>query len=270
MQKIPVYVISLENARERRALIKAHLDGLNIEYELSDAVEGIKLNQDYREKVNPTKNMSPGALGCYLSHIRVYEQIVATQTPVALILEDDTVLSYRVKAVLDNGCQNLDFDYCFLGSADYGDEGFVFYDADSALELGSGLKAYLLSSGPYCTNAYLITLQGAKKRVACAMPARTAIDHYHFLPYRPRFRAIVPMVAFLNGQTAIKSLASETWTIGQKQFHQLWWFYPLRDLVKIKGLRKSLSLKRGKFTSAGNWRSFSSAHRVVPRSWLEP
>jgi glycosyl transferase family 25 len=263
-------VISLESARERRTLIKEHLGALGIQYRLFDAVDGNKLDPDYREQVNPNKNMSPGTLGCYLSHIRVYEHIIATETAVALVLEDDTVLSYRVKALLDKGCQSLDFDYCFLGSADFGDEGFVFYDVDSALELGSGLKAYLLSSGPYCLNAYLITLQGAKKRIACAMPARTAIDHYHFLPYRPRFRAIVPMLAFLSGQTAIKSLASETWTISQKQLHRFWWFYPLRDLVKLKSIRKMLSLKGRKFPSAGNWRSFASAFRVVPRNWLEP
>jgi glycosyl transferase family 25 len=184
MQKVPVYVISLEGARERRALIKAHLDGLKLEYELINAVEGMKLDPGYRERVNPNKNMSHGVLGCYLSHLYVYEHIIANQISVALILEDDTVLHYSVKALLENGCQNLDFDCCFLGSEDHGDEGYVFYDAGSAVELGGGFNAYVLSSGPYCNNAYLITLQGAKKRIACAFPARTAIDHYHFLPYR--------------------------------------------------------------------------------------
>ena len=270
MQKIPVYVISLECARDRRALMKTHLDGLKIEHELFNAVEGLKIDPGYREKVNPNKNMSLGALGCYLSHVHVYEHMVATHTLVALILEDDTVLSYRVKALLENGCQSLDFDYCFLGSADYGDEGFVFYDAGSAVELGSGFKAYLLSSGPYCLNAYLITLEGAKKRIGCALPARTAIDHYHFLPYKPRFRAIIPMLAFLNEQTAIESRASERWTISQKQLHRYWWFYPLRDLVKLRGLWKLLSLRRVKFSSPVNWQSFASAFRVVPRNWLEP
>ena len=270
MQKIPVYVISLESARERRALIKAHLDGLKIEYELINAVDGAKLDPGYRESVNPAKNMSPGALGCYLSHLHVYEHIIQNHISVALILEDDTVLHYSVKTLVENGCQNLDFDYCFLGSEDRGDEGYVLYDAGSAVELGSGFNAYLLSSGPYCLNAYLLTLQGAKKRIACAFPARTVIDHYHFLPYRPRFRAIIPMLAFLNEQTAVESLSSATWTISQKQLHKYWWFYPLRDLVKLKSLRKLLSLKRSKFPCAGRWQPFSSAFRVVPRNRLEP
>jgi len=101
MQKIPVYVISLESARERRSLMKAHLDDLKIVYELIDAVEGTKLDRSYRERVNPNKNMSPGQVGCYLSHLHVYEHIIANQVSVALILEDDTVLHHSAKALLD-------------------------------------------------------------------------------------------------------------------------------------------------------------------------
>ena len=270
MQKIPVYVISLESARERRAQVKAHLDGLKIEYQVISAVEGAKLDPGYREIANPSKNMSPGALGCCLSHFRAYENIIANQLSVALILEDDVVLHYSVKALLENGCQNLDFDYCFLGSEDHGDEGYVFYDADSAVELGGGEKAYLLSSGPYCLHAYLITLRGAEKRMACALPVGGGnIDHYHFLPYRPRFRAIIPLLAFVTEQSAIESVAAETWSISQKQLHRYWWFYPLRDLVKLKGPRKWLSLKKSNFPYAGRWRSFSSAAKVVRRNRLE-
>ena len=266
MQQIPVYVISLARASERRQLITRHLDGLGFEYTMIDAVEGAKLSDEYMQTVNPNRNMSPGVLGCYLSHIQVYERIVADQTPVALILEDDTVVDSKVKALLEHGSESLDFDYCFLGSDDRGDEGDVFYDADSGIALGVGLDAYVLSSGPYCTNAYLVTLGGAKKRLDCAFPARTAIDHYHFLPYRPRFRAVIPLIAFLNEQHAAGSLSSGAWTLNQEWLHQYWWFYPLRDLLKLRRVRKGLSLKRGKFPHAGRWRPFASAFKVARRS----
>jgi glycosyl transferase, family 25 len=264
MQKIAVYVLSCESARERRALMKTHLDELNIEYEFVDAVEGAKLDPAYRESLTPNRNMAPGVLGCYLSHIQVYERLVATRTPVALILEDDTVLDPRAKALLENGCDDLDFDYCFLGSDDRGDEGFVFYDPGSATELARGLKAYLLSSGPFCLNAYLITLQGAKQRLGCAHPILTAIDHYHFLPYRPRFKAVIPMLAFLNEHHAMGANSSTAWTMTQKRFHGYWWFYPLRDLVKLKALRKMLVRNLGKLRHERRWRPFPSAMKVPP------
>ena len=95
MQSLPVFVISLKSATERRALIEEHLRGLGIDYELINAVKGDELEPSYRREINPAGNMSPGTLGCYLSHIHVYERMIEKQLPVALILEDDTVLIVR-------------------------------------------------------------------------------------------------------------------------------------------------------------------------------
>lgn len=266
MEKIPVYVISLESARERRALMTEHLRDLGIDYELIDAVKGSSLDSNYRQSLNPNGNMSHGELGCYLSHIRIYERMIEQKISVALVLEDDTVMHHSVKVLIESGCQSLDFDYCFLGSEDRGDEGYVFYDSEASVKLTGQHSAYLLSSGPYCTNAYLITLDGAKKRMACAFPARTAIDHYRFLPYRPRFRAIVPMLAFVNEQSAEGALSSVSWNGLQKRLRAYWWFYALRDLLKLKGPRKLFCLFRTKFPHPGRWQSFESGLRVVRRS----
>jgi glycosyl transferase family 25 len=270
MPDIPVYVISLATARERRALITTHLERLHIPYTLVDAVEGNKLGQSYKDQVNPDGNMSPASLGCYLSHVRLYEHVVANDIPVALILEDDTVVHPSLGAFLKSGCQSLDFDYCLLGSWDRGDQGFVFYDANSGVEIGDGLNAYRLSTGPYCLNAYLISLEGARKRVACAFPARTAIDHYRFLPYQPRFRAILPMLAFLNEQAAIESVASLTWESWQSKLHRYWWFYPLRSFVQFDYFRKQIARAKGDFPDSGNWCIFPSAFRVARPNRLDP
>jgi GR25 family glycosyltransferase involved in LPS biosynthesis len=236
MQNVPVYIVSLKGATERRALIHEHLRGLGIDYEFIDAVRGDALDPTYRKEV-------------------------------ALILEDDTVLHYSVKALVDSGCQSLDFDYCLLGSDDIGDEGYVFYDSGKPVSLSSQHEAYFLSSGPFCLNAYLITLEGAKKRMSCAFPARTPIDHYHFLPYRPRFMAVIPMLAHVNEQSAVKSMSSVNWSGFEKSARKYWWYYPLRDIVKLKALKKLLALRTTKFPSPGRWRSFESAFKVVPRRY---
>ena len=263
MQRVPVYIVSLKDATERRALISKHLRGLGIEYELIDAVRGASLDLKYRNEVNPAGNMSMGALGCYLSHIQIYERMVRQNIPVALILEDDTVLHYSVKDLIENGCETLDFDYCFLGSDDCGDEGYVFYDLKKSEKIYNQHHAYLLSSGPYCSNAYLITFEGAKKRMSCALPACTAIDHYHFLPYRPRFMAIIPMLAFVNEQSAVDSMSSMTWSGLQKVARKHWWYYPLCDILKLKPLKKFLAIKKTTFPHQGYWRPVESAFKVV-------
>lgn len=263
---LPVYVISLKDAFERRTLIKKHLHTLGIEHEIIDAVSGKALSPEILREVNPAQNMSPGQIGCYLSHIQVYQRIVAQETSVAIILEDDAVLHPSVRKFVKCGCQRLDFDYCFLGSDDAGDAGYVYYDSAKPALISSQFLAYPLSSGPFCLHAYLITLEGAKKRVSCAFPARSAIDHYHYLPYKPRFMALIPMLAFVNELSAVQSMSSLNWSGWQTKARQHWWYYPMRDLVKLKMLRKLIALRRAEFPFPGRWKSFDSAFKVVRQS----
>ncbi|MBK1682247.1 hypothetical protein CKO18_01520 [Rhodoferax fermentans] len=269
MQVVPVFVVSLKTASDRRAALKSHLDDLGIQFEWIDAIRGDALSPQYRQEVNPTGNMSPGQLGCYLSHIHIYERIIEQALPVALVLEDDTVLHPSVKNLVATGCQHLEFDYCFLGSDDRGDAGFVFYNAATPAPLSKAHLSYPLSSGPFCTHAYLITLEGAKKRLACAYPARSAIDHYHHLPYTPRLMAVVPMLAFVNELSAVQSMSSLNWSGLQTMARKYWWYYPLRDVLKLKGLKKWLACRHTRFPHPGQWRPFESAFRVVRTRWLK-
>lgn len=269
MPTLPVFVISLKGAVKRRALIKKHLEALGIHHEIIDAVQGDTLTPEYIKEINPTGNMSQGQIGCYLSHIHLFERIVAQNIPVALILEDDTVLHPDVKPLVEHSCDYLDFDYCFLGSDDAGDAGFVFYDAEAPAPIGSHHRTYPLSSGPFCTHAYLITHEGAKKRLECAYPARSAIDHYQGLPYKPRLLAVIPMLAFVNELSAELSMSSLNWSGLQKKARKHWWYYPLRDFLKLKALRKWLAHRQCQFPHPGRWRSFSSAFRVVSPNHIQ-
>ena len=264
MQSIPVFIVSLKEATERRVILREHLQGLEIDFEFIEATRGSALDHAYRKVINPAANMSPQALGCYLSHINIYERILRENIPVALILEDDTVLHYSVKTLLDWGCQTLNFDYCFLLTEDHGDEGYVFYNTENSVDLTSEHKGYQLSTGPYCLNAYLITLQGAKNRMSCAFPARAPIDHYHYLPFRPRFFAIFPTLAYMNEQSAVDSMTSMNWSGLQKIARKYWWYYPLRDVVKFRALKKLLAMWQVKLPNHGRWRSFESGVKVVP------
>ena len=263
-----MYVINLAAATTRRALIRAHLDGLGIVYEWVDAVAGNALDLSDREQFEPLSAMSPGAVGCYLSHIRIYARMLAQHIPVALVLEDDTVLHYRVATLLQEGCRTLDFDYCFLGCSDAGDGRYIYYDADQSVRLSSQHQAYALSSGPNCTNAYLITLEGARKRMQCAFPVHHPIDHYHYLPYQPRFMATMPMCAFVNAQSVLGSLSSADWSVLKTQASAYWWYYPLRDVFTLRRLRKLRARARTVGARPGRWTLFDSAFRIVRRAVL--
>jgi len=94
---LPVYVISLARAADRRESITALLDADGVEYELVDAVDGAQLDMnDCTPPVNLEKCwkrygivMPKGAVGCALSHINIWKRMIAEQTEYAVVLEDD-------------------------------------------------------------------------------------------------------------------------------------------------------------------------------------
>jgi glycosyl transferase family 25 len=270
MQKVSVFVVSLKSATDRRTALQAHLAALGMDFEWFDAVRGDALSPQVRQEINPGGNMSPGQLGCYLSHIHIYEHIVEKALPLALILEDDVILHPSVVTLVRTGVQQLAFDYCFLGRDDQGDAGFVFYNAAAPSRLSERHMAYPLSSGPYCTHAYFITLEGAKKRLACAYPARSAIDHYRHLPYQPRFMSVMPMLGFVNELSAVQSMSSMKCSKLEVLARKQWWYYPLRDLLKLKAFKKWQARRLTKFPQPGRWRTFYTAFRVLPSHHLKP
>jgi len=94
---IPVYVISLARAADRRESITALLDADGVEYELVDAVDGRELDVSActpplnRDKCRKRYGvvMPAGAVGCALSHLQLWKRMIAEQTPFAIVLEDD-------------------------------------------------------------------------------------------------------------------------------------------------------------------------------------
>jgi GR25 family glycosyltransferase involved in LPS biosynthesis len=236
-QSVPVFVVSLARAADRRAAISGHLQRLDVKFELVDAVDGKTLSPDDLARwVHPDCKIHPGAIGCYLSHISVYERIVRDEIPVALILEDDARVSPRVKGLLDQPFESLDFDYCFLDSDGHNDRGTVYYDTNSFIRLCDGIKAFELSAGPHTTHAYLITRRGAAKRLEAAFPIQRSIDLYDHLPQRFVFRAVVsPKLAWVSAQslvsfTSAKATSSESLRFAFLRRFPL--FYTLRNVLR--------------------------------------
>lgn len=94
------FVISLARAENRRLAMRRQLDALGVDYEIVDAVEGRSLSEAELERVSDFRKMrrlgrvlSPGEIGCALSHLALYRRIVAEGLEAACVLEDDVVLS---------------------------------------------------------------------------------------------------------------------------------------------------------------------------------
>lgn len=271
-QSIPVFVVSLARALDRRSEIRNHLDSLGIQYRLMDAVDGREMSEADRAKVvAPGISIHAGAIGCYLSHLNIYSAMLAEDIPLALILEDDARLSPRAVALLKQGFKSLDFDYCFLDSDDHNDRGPIYYDRDEGVLVADGVYAYRLSAGPQTTHAYLITLEGARQRMEHAFPIAKAIDLYDHLPYPILFRAIVsPKLAWvsehsLTSFTSAKADDPASLSFAWLRRHPL--FYRVRDLVRLKQLRRSLEVRQrvrsGALPEKGRWAPLPSGREIV-------
>lgn len=113
-----LFVISLERCQERRRLVEANLQSLNLEYELVNAVDGKKLSNEElalvktedricldlasNKQVFVTNKLTDGEIGCALSHLKVYQKIIDLDLDYACILEDDVALYPPILKAFEN------------------------------------------------------------------------------------------------------------------------------------------------------------------------
>ena len=268
----PTFVVSLARAHDRRAAVCKHLQELGITFRLIDAVDGRALPaNEVATMVEPGQTMHPGAIGCYLSHLEIYRQVLAEQIPLALILEDDARLSPRCVNFLQTVKPTSAFDYCFLDSDDHNDRGPIFFDPDDATELAPGYCAYRLSAGPHTTHAYMITLECARKRLAHAFPLRKPIDLYDHLPYPIVFRAIVtPKLAWVSEHSLVsftsqKDVSTRSLSFSWLRKYPI--FYKLRDFLRLRHWRQRRVAQRlvaeGVLPSGHRWTALPQGRDVL-------
>jgi glycosyl transferase family 25 len=269
-QAIPVFAISLARSPERRAAIDRHLRGLGLDFEHVDAADGRLLSSSEISTISARPDLPPGAIGCYLSHIRLFERIVGQGIPLTCILEDDGRLRPPAVRLLRQGCSSVDFDICFLDCDDRNSKGVVCFDKDSRQEIAPGTFSYALSDGPHCTHAYLITLAGAKKRLVDPFPIRETIDQYQSVPDELHFRAVLfPRPAFVS----ILSRSSTIIGAGRGGIPLYRWrsapgFYAVRDLLKGRALERWIEMRRkrrtGELSRTRRWRPLPAGREIMP------
>ena len=108
MQTIPIYIISLRRTPERRLNIQRQLDAYNLKYQVIEAVDaynfkGAELKVLDVENPYQVDNANRlGALGCLLSHIKFYDQIIQNNHKIACVLEDDAQLLPSFLSILNS------------------------------------------------------------------------------------------------------------------------------------------------------------------------
>lgn len=115
-----IYVISLEQDVNKRNKISEILTSYGLKYHFVNAIYGKNLSEQERQfhiekstgKILDRGFMpTPGEIGCTLSHMKAYEQIVNTGDEWACILEDDVILDQRFqKFIREFDCNGIVMD----------------------------------------------------------------------------------------------------------------------------------------------------------------
>ncbi len=269
--QVPVYVISLARAVVRRRQITAHLNQFGLRFELVDAVDGARIPAEERRALQvPGRDLRPGHIGCYLSHIEVYRRIEAGPAPVALVLEDDALLDPRIVPLLRRGVPRLDCDYCLLDCHPANPQGHVYYDRDDGAPLGAGFTAFTVHGAPTGTHAYLVTREAAALRRHHAFPIGAVLDHYRGLPAPPRFRVLVSPAGAGVTSESLRSWTDDRALSGgaaMALLRSLPGYYAFRRWTspKLWRLRAGIPAmtRRGLLPQKGRWRPLPPGRRVL-------
>ncbi|MDD2988187.1 MAG: glycosyltransferase family 25 protein [Zoogloea sp.] len=189
-----IFVINLERSIERREKMHRHLASLGLAAEFIPAIEGSRLAKG---SIPPgtEPGLSPGEVGCYLSHVRSWQEIVDRRLSHAIVLEDDVSCSPSMIRVADEVASlGLPIDAVRL-SALRPIRGILL------TTLSGGENLILPTKNPSGAQGYMVTFGGAKRLLATLSvprcPVDTALDAYWM--YGLRIPLITPSVVEEEG-----------------------------------------------------------------------
>lgn len=159
----PCFIINLDRCPERLNLAKQRVRAAGFKdiYRITavDAKNQGSLDAGWRDHGFPKFDSNdkefltyPGKQGCFLSHINLLRHIILKKIKITTVFEDDVQFHKNWNELAPQYYNNTPSDYeiLYLGS-----------QIDAPLE--SLEKLHIIRAPVFCTHAYVITLEGAKK-----------------------------------------------------------------------------------------------------------
>ncbi len=180
----PIYYINLDHQTDRRKNIIELIDMLGFKNVKRIPAVKVKYLEDvekYKTLIDPEKyknllennknnsrknhyDLTNGSVGCFLSHINIYKDIITRNIPYAIVFEDDLVIKDS-KQVFWNKINNIDIP---------ADTDIFLVDAiikDKNLKDGINKINFF-----FLTTFYIITNKGAKTILENIFPIKFQID----------------------------------------------------------------------------------------------
>ncbi|MBT2558544.1 glycosyltransferase family 25 protein [Hymenobacter sp. ISL-91] len=179
------FVISLQRSIERRKFIQQQLDKLSLPFEFFDAVDGRAMTEQYIEEntnivlVRQEINfLNRGAIGCALSHYGIYKKMVEEGIEVALIMEDDVIISPSLKGILRRVKDTITTEDLIM--LYFQSKNPVEITAQKAVDMSDGHKLqYMIKYGWVgAAGAYILTKSVAQRMMQIIHPIHTVADSW--------------------------------------------------------------------------------------------
>lgn len=178
------YVITLERATERHAVMEAQLSASGLSYEVVFGVDGYQMSSSDRAKLVDEAAvkrspgwLTPGMVGCVLSHRRVYQLIAMAQDGPALVLEDDAVLPSNLAVLVSAMLPHVPPDGLVL--LDFRSMKPCRLSRSGAIRVdGHELLSPIDPRQPISGLAYLVGETAAAKMAEVAIPVRWGPDSW--------------------------------------------------------------------------------------------
>lgn len=105
----PAFVINLDRSVERMRLFTQEVERVGLSFIRQPAIDGQTIERATSQLCDAATivkacdaDLSDGELGCYLSHIALWQTALSPDTPWVLVLEDDATIDGRLLSILAN------------------------------------------------------------------------------------------------------------------------------------------------------------------------
>ncbi|NNG44515.1 glycosyltransferase family 25 protein [Pseudoalteromonas sp. NEC-BIFX-2020_002] len=160
----PIYIINMPSCKERWHTTASRLEHIGLKAQRFTATVGKTLTPKERalwycpkkNKQHYHRDLTPGEIGCYVSHMRLWQKMVDENILTCVVLEDDLLIEEHLKSIIKVTEELKDWDLIKLSN----NRAIPFIDTLSLthnLVLGNYLKV------PNGTLGYILSLEGAKK-----------------------------------------------------------------------------------------------------------
>lgn len=199
MFPVPTIVISLKRAQNRRKNAERELLDQGADWEILDAIDGLKLQNtppEYNEKKVSRLLGFPltlSEIGCFLSHREAWLNCIEKDQTV-LILEDDFVLSPRIKQAISYLIEN---QACWDVARLQG----LAQTNHTVITVSDAFEIVTNKDDPLGATAYLLKPYAAKKLLVESHEIYEPLDHFleHNKKHGLRMVAIKPYPVSTNG-----------------------------------------------------------------------